>query len=125
MSRTTFDPIETQPERTRLSWQRTLISVFTVAGVGALRDLTNSEPSFAVWAGIFTVIAVIPILFRIRQLRHGEFQTVTWQPFVLLLCIIGLAVAAVVSVAQRGGPSVDLDGDAAASTAQPAHYAGI
>ncbi|MCB0917881.1 MAG: DUF202 domain-containing protein [Actinobacteria bacterium] len=116
MRDSTFDPIETQPERTRLSWQRTLISVFTVAGVGTIRDLSQNEPSFAVWAGFFTVIAIIPILFRIRQLRHGEFQTVTWQPFILLVCIIGLAVAAIVSVAIRGGPTVNLDDRAPAAS---------
>lgn len=98
MSTSGMDPVQTQPERTTLAWQRTFVSVLTVAGTGSLRFFITGEPKFAAIALMITVIAAIPIVVRQSQIRRGNLAVVSWQPLVLVVCIVTFAAAGLLAV---------------------------
>ena len=98
MTASPMDPTDTQPERTSLAWQRTFISLIVVVGVGGLRVLTTGHAVFALVSVLICAIAATPIVLRQVQLRRHVFSVLTWQPPVLVGCILLFAVAGLLAI---------------------------
>lgn len=81
---------ETQFQRTELAWRRTLIGVVAVAGIGSIHLLGGRHVILGVFVGTLSVVAIIPIVFRIRQLRAGDASPMTWQPLALAAALVAL-----------------------------------
>ena len=86
-------PPETQPERTRLSWRRTLNGVLAVGGIGALRTITEGEVLQAAMTAVLAIIAMWPMYWRQIVLRHSNAPA-TWEPFAVsaAICALGASV---------------------------------
>ena len=91
------DPIETQPERTRLSWQRTIVSLLIVVAVGGLKDVAEGQPRLTIALAIPGLVALYVMTSRQRQLRHGDLKVMTWQPVVVMACVIAMGIALIVA----------------------------
>lgn len=63
------DPVETQPERTALAWQRTGLGVLAVAGLIAHGAVREDRPSALVAAGIVAVLG-LGVLGGLGPLRY-------------------------------------------------------
>ncbi len=68
-------PVETQPERNALSWQRTGLGVLAVAGLLGHRAIESEQPIELVVAGVAALLG-LGVLgglapFRYRQVRRG------------------------------------------------------
>jgi putative membrane protein len=61
-------PVETQPERTALAWQRTGLGVLAVAALLANRALASAHPAFLVAAGV-TALMGLAVLGGLAPLR--------------------------------------------------------
>lgn len=82
---------ETQYERTQLAWRRTMIGVLAVVGIGGIHLSTMNHPALGILAGAVAMIALVPIVSRIGQLRRHETGAATWQPAVLVIALLVLA----------------------------------
>jgi putative membrane protein len=99
-------PVETQPERTALAWQRTGLGVMAVAGLLGHRALESEQPVHLVVAGLAALLGLgllgglAPV--RYRQVRNGlPTETVAPHRGVALgatLAVVATAVAALVAV---------------------------
>ncbi len=83
---------ETQADRTRLSWRRTLILLITVAGIGALDMITRGQVTEAAIAAVICLFCLIPIYRRQLVLRESV-RPASWEPAALALGLLLLAVA--------------------------------
>ncbi len=66
-------PVETQPERTALAWQRTGLGILAVAGLlghGAVRD---GRPAILVAAGVAAVVS-LAVLGGLAPVRYREVR---------------------------------------------------
>ena len=87
---------ETQWERTLLAWRRTMIGVLAVLGIGGIHISVSRHPWLGVLAGALSLIAIIPMLSRINQLRRRAPGPATWQPLALVIGLLGLAACLLV-----------------------------
>lgn len=64
-------PVETQPERTALAWQRTGLGVLAVAGLLGHRAIEHERPLLLVLAGLVALLglavlgALAPVRYRL------------------------------------------------------------
>ncbi|MEI2715573.1 MAG: hypothetical protein V9E98_01005 [Candidatus Nanopelagicales bacterium] len=84
---------ENQYERTRLAWNRTMIVLLVVLGVGGIRIVVLEHIWLGVFAGVMSLVAMIPIASRTAQLRAHRPGAARWQPTVLTFGLSALAVA--------------------------------
>ena len=99
-------PVETQPERTALSWQRTGLGVMAVAGLLAHRALESEQPVHLAVSGVAALFGLSLLGWlaplRYRQVRRGlPTGTVAPPRGVALgatLAVVASAVAALVAV---------------------------
>ena len=64
-------PMETQPERTVLSWQRTGLGMLAVAGLLAHRAVGSERPALLVAAGA-TALLALGVLGRLGPARYRQ-----------------------------------------------------
>ncbi len=83
---------ETQADRTRLSWRRTLILLITVAGIGALNMINRGQVTEAALAAILCLFCLIPI-YRRQLILRDSVRPARWEPLVLALGLLLLAAA--------------------------------
>lgn len=83
-------PPESQPDRTRLSWRRTLNGVLAVGGIGALRMITQGHILEAALASIVALVSIWPMYWRQIVLRHSNAPA-TWEPLAVAACAVLLA----------------------------------
>jgi putative membrane protein len=99
-------PVETQPERTALAWQRTGLGIMAVAGLLAHRALESEQPVHLAVAGV-TALFGLSLLgwlapLRYRQVRRG-LPTGTVAPphgvaLAATLAVVAASAAALVAV---------------------------
>jgi uncharacterized membrane protein YidH (DUF202 family) len=87
---------ENQFERTQLAWRRTMIGILAVVGIGGIHISTMNHPWMGVVAGLLSLIALIPIVQRMTELRRHNASPATWQPMALVIGMIALAAFLVV-----------------------------
>lgn len=80
---------ENQFERTLLAWRRTMLGVLVVLGIGAIHISMGARPVVGVLTGLVSLLAIIPIVARINDLRRRRVEIALWQPLSL---VIGLVV---------------------------------
>jgi len=78
--------VNSQWERTRLAWRRTILAVLVVGGVGAVHLATGGLLELAVLCGAVTVLGCVPALWRLTVLRLGTDAVASWQPAMLTVC---------------------------------------
>lgn len=91
------DAPETQAERTRLAWRRTMIGILAVAGFGAYHFLTVSKPYGALTSGSVALLACIPMEYRRDTLRSGGRGPARWEMLAVAGCCVALALGVVVA----------------------------
>lgn len=101
-------PVETQPERTALAWQRTGLGVLVVAGLLGHRAIEDERPLLLVLAGASALLglavlgALAPARYRgvRRQVADGTAaaapRQVAWVTAIVLTVGIAAAVAVVI-----------------------------
>lgn len=82
---------ENQYERTVLAWRRTMIGMLAVLGIGGIHISTMDHPWMGVVAGLLSLIAIIPIVLRMNELRREQKGPATWQPVALVVGMVTLA----------------------------------
>lgn len=82
---------ENQYERTQLAWRRTMIGMLAVLGIGGIHISTMNHPWMGVVAGLLSLIAIIPIVLRMNELRRRQPGPATWQPVSLVVGMVALA----------------------------------
>jgi len=87
--------MNSQYERTRLAWRRTLLAVTVIGGLGAIHLALAGYPIEAGIAIVLTVIGVIPVVHRLRALR-GQAPAATWEPAIVTLVAVLLSLSALV-----------------------------
>jgi putative membrane protein len=99
-------PVETQPERTALAWQRTGLGVMAVAGLLGHRALEEEQPTLLVVAGS-TALLGLAILgglapFRYRRVRRGvaagDVPAARRSAAAVTIAVVLAAVAAFVGI---------------------------
>jgi putative membrane protein len=99
-------PVETQPERTALSWQRTGLGIMGVAGLLAHRALESEQPVHLAVSGVAALFGLSLLGWlaplRYRQVRRGlSMGTVVPPHRVALLAtvaVVASGIAALVAV---------------------------
>lgn len=86
--------MNSQTERTRLAWRRTILAVLVVGGVGAVHLATAGFPELAALCGLVTAVGCVPAVRRLTVLRSGATPVPTWEPAVLTVagCLLALSV---------------------------------
>lgn len=87
--------LESQPDRTRLSWRRTLILLLAVAGIGSYHMIAQGNLVEAISAAVLCLACAIPIYRRQVVLRTSN-RVATWEPVTLSIGILLLAMATVI-----------------------------
>jgi hypothetical protein len=85
--------VNSQWERTRLAWRRTILTVLVVGGIGAVHLATGGLLALAALCGAVTALGCLPALWRLTALRIGTEQMATWEPAVLTACGCLLALS--------------------------------
>ncbi|MGY2002043.1 DUF202 domain-containing protein [Blastococcus sp. SYSU DS1024] len=67
------DPVETQPERTALSWQRTGLGLLAVAGLVGHRAVHLGRPTLLVLAGVAALLG-LAVLGGLAPARYRQVQ---------------------------------------------------
>jgi putative membrane protein len=93
-------PVETQPERTALAWQRTGLGVLGVAGLLGHAAIRQSDPRTLVVAGIAALLG-LAVLGALAPVRSRALRTPAAAPL-----LVGLATAAVLVVGVLAGVAV-------------------
>jgi putative membrane protein len=62
-------PVETQPERTALAWQRTGLGILAVAGLLGHRAVRDEDPAALVTAGLAALVG-LGVLGGLAPLRY-------------------------------------------------------
>jgi uncharacterized membrane protein YidH (DUF202 family) len=85
--------VNSQTERTRLAWRRTILTVLAVGGLGALHLALAGFPLGAALAGVLAMAGCVPALNRLTALRRGHVPA-RWQPAALTVttCLLALSV---------------------------------
>jgi putative membrane protein len=101
-------PVETQPERTALAWQRTGLGVLGVAGLLGHRAVEDTEPVLLVLAGAAALLALAVLgalaPARYRRVRRAIADStavaaprqVAWLTAIVLAVGVAAAVAVLV-----------------------------
>ena len=100
-------PVETQPERTALAWQRTGLGVLAVAGLLGHRAVDDEAPVLLVLAGAAALLALV-VLGALAPARYRDVRrrvaagtgaaaprSVTWVTGIVLVVGVVAAVAVV------------------------------
>ncbi len=88
--------MNSQYERTRLAWRRSMLAVTVIGGLGAVHLALAGYQIEAVIAIVLTVIGIIPIVHRLRSLR-GQAPAATWEPAVVTLVAVLLSLSVLVA----------------------------
>ncbi len=85
--------MNSQAERTRLAWRRTILTVLVVGGIGAVHLVSVGLVHLAVPTALLTILGCVPAAHRMRVLRSGV-PVATWEPAVLTVAglLLGLSV---------------------------------
>lgn len=85
--------MNSQTERTRLAWRRTILALLVVGGVGAVHLATAGLAHLAALSALVTALGCVPAVRRLNALREGA-PIATWEPAVLMLsgCLLALSV---------------------------------
>jgi hypothetical protein len=89
-------PPESQSDRTRLSWRRTVNGMLAVGGIGALRMLSQGHILEAALASIVTVICIAP-MYRRQIVLRGSYAPAAWEPAMVAVCTSVLAATVVLT----------------------------
>jgi uncharacterized membrane protein YidH (DUF202 family) len=84
--------VNSQAERTRLAWRRTLLAVMVVGGIGAVHLATAGLVYLALAASLLTLIGCVPVAHRLWVLREAV-PVATWEPAVLTCAGLLLSVS--------------------------------
>ena len=90
---TTPAPPETQADRTRLAWRRTLIGVLGTAGIGSLHLVTVGLTHAAFAVSLLAMVVALPMWHRQIELRT-RVDPATWQPLVTTIGIVAIGGSA-------------------------------
>lgn len=87
--------MNSQFERTRLAWRRTILAVLAAGGLGGLHLALAGALRAAILVGLVAVIGSALSLSRLTALRHERTQP-GWQPLALTvsICLLALSVLA-------------------------------
>lgn len=88
--------MNSQYERTRLAWRRTILAVLAVGGLGALHLALAGWVVAAAALGLLAVAGSLLGLTRLTALRREQVDA-DWQPYALTVTTCLLALAAVVA----------------------------
>lgn len=85
--------MNSQYERTRLAWRRTILALIVIGGIGSVHLATAG---YLVEAGLVVVLAVsgvLPAMHRLRGLRN-ERPVAGWEPLAVTAsaCLMALSV---------------------------------
>ncbi len=85
--------MNSQTERTRLAWRRTVLAVLVVAGVGSVHLALAGLLHLAVLVGVVGLVGCIPAAHRLNTLRQVH-PAPTWEPVMLTAvgCLLALSV---------------------------------
>lgn len=86
--------MNSQWDRTRLAWSRTVVAVIGVVLLGAFRLATGGLVAVAVVAGVLGAAACIAGILRMRALQNEQLRPATWEPLAVAgaACVLALAV---------------------------------
>jgi putative membrane protein len=93
-------PVETQPERTALAWQRTGLGILAVAGLLGHDAVRRGEPAALVVAGVVALLG-LGVLGGLAPVRYRALRRSAAAPR-----LVGLVTAAVLLVGVLAGVSV-------------------
>jgi uncharacterized membrane protein YidH (DUF202 family) len=85
--------VNSQYERTRLAWRRTVLALLATGGLGALHLALTRSAWEAVLVGLVAVAGSLLGLVRLASLRERR-ATATWQPAALTVTILLLSLTA-------------------------------
>ncbi|HRY09834.1 MAG TPA: hypothetical protein P5544_07660 [Candidatus Nanopelagicales bacterium] len=86
--------MNSQTERTRLAWRRTILALLVVGGIGAVHLATAGLVELAVLTGLVTVAGCVAAMRRLTVLRVSGTPLPAWEPAVLTVssCLLALSV---------------------------------
>lgn len=88
--------MNSQYERTRLAWRRTILAVLVIGGLGAVHLATAGYTREASIDLGLTLVALGAAMHRLRTLRR-EVAVSSWQPGVVTACACLMAMSVFVS----------------------------
>ncbi|MEZ5185095.1 MAG: hypothetical protein R2720_05070 [Candidatus Nanopelagicales bacterium] len=85
--------MNSQTERTRLAWRRTILTVLVVGGLGSVHLAVAGLLHLAVAVGVVALIGCVPAAYRLNTLRQAH-PMATWEPLFLTTvgCLLALTV---------------------------------
>ncbi len=86
--------MNSQTERTRLAWRRTILALLVVGGIGAVHLATVGLLQLAVLSGLVTAVGCVAAMRRLTVLRVDATPVPTWEPTALTVsaCLLALSV---------------------------------
>lgn len=85
--------MNSQTERTRLAWRRTVLAVLVVGGVGSVHLALAGLLHLSVAIGVIALVGCVPAAYRLNTLRQAH-PAATWEPALLTTvgCLLALSV---------------------------------
>jgi uncharacterized membrane protein YidH (DUF202 family) len=85
--------MNSQTERTRLAWRRTVLAVLVVGGVGSVHLGLAGLLHLALLVGVVALVGCVPAAYRLNTLRDAH-PVPTWEPAMLTVvgCLLALSV---------------------------------